>query len=136
MPATFDLEVVSADRTVFKGPVVSVVLPGMDGYLGVLFGHAPLITALGIGEIVITLPDKQEMVIAVSGGFAEVVPQKTVILADSAELANEIDIERARLALQRAEERLRTPGEDTDVDRARTALMRAANRLRVAERIH
>ena len=132
MAATFDVEVVAADRTVYNGPAVSLVLPGVDGYLGVLRGHAPLVTALGIGEITITLPNNQTQVIAVSGGFAEVLPQKVVVLADAAELSDEIDIERARLARERAEERLHVPGESTDVDRARTALMRALNRLKVA----
>ncbi len=134
MPATFDLEVVAADRTVFKGPAISVVLPGADGYLGVLHGHAPLVTALTIGEITITLPDNQQKIIAVSGGFAEVLQQKTVILAEAAELAEEIDIERARQAQQRAEERLRTAAENIDVDRAKIALLRAINRLQVATR--
>ncbi len=136
MPATFEVEVVAADRTVFKGPAVSLVLPGVDGYLGVLHGHAPLVTALAIGVITITQPDNHLEIIAVSGGFAEVLQQKTIILADAAELAAEIDIERARLAQQRAEERLRTasPGENIDVERARIALLRAINRLHAAER--
>jgi len=134
MTSTFDLAVVAADRTVFAGSAVSVVLPGTDGYLGVLPGHAPLITALAIGEISITLPDNQKKIIAVSGGFAEVLQQKTVILADAAELAEEIDIERAHQARQRAEECLRTPGENIDVEHVKISLLRALNRLQVASR--
>lgn len=135
MPNRYDVEVVAADRKLFSGEAVSLVAPGADGYFGVLRGHAPLVAALTTGEVAITPPDNRPVVyLAVSGGFIEVTPERVVILADTAELATEIDIERARQAKERAEERLAAATEDMDVTRAQTALMRALNRLRVAGR--
>ena len=134
MAAIYEVVVVSADRQLFCGPAVSLVAPGVDGYFGVLAGHAPLIAALGIGELDITSPDGTELAIAIEGGFVEVTPDRVEILADAAELAEDIDIERARLAAQRAEELLREKSTDVNFDRAQLALLRALNRLRVAER--
>ncbi|HEY3418723.1 MAG TPA: ATP synthase F1 subunit epsilon, partial [Armatimonadota bacterium] len=131
MPSTFDVQVVAADRQIFLGPAVSVVVPALDGYLGILRGHAPLYAALTVGVITIQLPDTSTpLLIAVSGGFVEVSPEKTLVLADAAELAEDIDLERAEQSKQRAEERLRSGGPDTDLDRAKAALLRALNRLR------
>ncbi len=135
MAHPFEVEVVAADRKVFSGQAVSLVAPGVDGYLGVLSGHAPLMSALGVGTITITPPSGTPVAIAVSGGFIQVTSDHVTILADSAELASDIDIERARLALARAEERLHTAGESIDVERAKAALLRALNRLRVAQSI-
>lgn len=132
MAATFDVEVVAADRKLFTNKAVYLVAPGIDGYFGVLRGHAPLLAALGIGELTITPENGQPILFALAGGFAEVTGDHVVILADSAELAEDIDIERARLAKQRAEERLHAPAVDINVDRAQAALLRAINRLRVA----
>jgi len=131
MAHAFDIEVVAVDHKVYTGQAVSVTIPGADGYFGVLSGHAPLIASLGVGMITITPPSGQPVVLAVSGGFAEVVNDHVTILAETAELAEQIDVERARQALERARERL-AGKEGTDVDRARAALMRALNRLRVA----
>lgn len=128
------VEVVAADHKVFTGQAESVVIPGTNGYFGVLHGHAPMISGLAIGEVDVIPPDRAPMVsIAVSGGFVEVTPDRVVILAESAELAQDIDLERARQAVDRAENRLREREEATDIDRARIALQRALNRLRVAE---
>jgi F-type H+-transporting ATPase subunit epsilon len=132
MPHPFNIEVVAVDRKVFTGQAVSVTIPGADGYFGVLSGHAPLIAALGVGVITITPPDNTPVLLAVAGGFAEVTQHGVTILAESAELAREIDIERARQALDRARGRLAGGEEGTDVDRARIALLRALNRLRAA----
>ena len=130
----FTVDVVAADRKLFSGEAVSLVVPGIDGYFGVLREHAPLVGALKVGEISITPPDnKPSILIAVSGGFVEVKPDHVTILADAAELAEEIDIERARMAKERAEQLLQARDENIDVDRAQTALARAVNRLRVAE---
>lgn len=131
-----DIEVVAADRKLFVGKAVSMVIPGVDGYFGVLHGHAPLVAALGIGELDITRPDDGSKVrIAIAGGFAEVMPDRVVVISDAAEMAEQIDIERARQAKERAEARLAVviaAGADTDVDRAKVALMRAINRLKIA----
>lgn len=131
----FLVEVVSADRKLYSGEAVSLTAPGAAGYFGVLRGHAPMVAALTYGELDITPSDNRPVVsLAVSGGFIEVAPDRVVILTDSAELADEIDIERARIAKERAEERLRAGGDDVDVTRAQAALLRAINRLHVVER--
>ena len=133
MAHPFDVEVVAADRKVFTGQAVSLVAPGADGYLGILHDHAPLITSLAVGAItIVTAENQPPIIIAISGGFMEVTGDKVIILADTAEMAQDIDIERARLALERAEGRLRGAEEGTDVDRAKAALLRALNRLRIA----
>ncbi len=133
MAHPFDIEVVSADHMLYTGDADSVIIPGEDGYFGVLAGHAPLISSLQIGEITITPPTGEEpIVIAVHGGFAQITSEKVLILADAAELAEHIDVERAEKARQRAEERIMAPGGNIDVDRAQIALLRALNRLKAA----
>jgi len=134
MPSVFRIEVVAADHKVFTGDAVSVTIPGIDGYFGVLRGHAPLVSAIAVGVVTIRPTENREpIVLAVSGGFTEVTGDHVVILADSAELTSEIDIERARIAKARADERLRVAGTDIDVDRAKLALLRAINRLKTIE---
>jgi F-type H+-transporting ATPase subunit epsilon len=134
MAHLFQVEVVAADRMLFQGEVESMVIPGADGYFGVLYGHAPLVAALSIGMLTITAPgQKTPTEIALAGGFVEVTPTKVIVLADAAELTSEIDAERARIAKERAEERLRSGG-DIDFDRAQAALLRAVNRLKAAGR--
>jgi len=125
------VEIVSADRKVYNGNAVSVVIPGSAGYFGVLHGHAPLISTLAIGLLELRATgNAAPTVFAISGGFVEVTPDKVVVLADSAESTVEIDAERAKLAATRAEERLRLVGPDIDYERAQAALLRAINRLR------
>lgn len=137
MPPIFTVDVVAADRKLFSGEVTSVVIPGVDGYFGVLRSHAPLVSALTTGEIDIATPDgRPNTVIAISSGFAGVTHDHVLILADAAELAGEIDIARAEQARERAERRLHDAHDDIDIDRARAALSRAINRLRVANRGH
>jgi len=132
MPEPFEIEVVAVDHKVYAGPAVSATIPGADGYFGVLTGHAPLIAVLGIGMVTITPPAGPPVVLAVSGGFAEVTQTHVTLLAETAELAHEIDVERARQAMERARVRLAGTEKGTDIDRARIALLRALNRLRVA----
>jgi len=134
MPAPFSLRVVTQDRTVFSGQVTSLVAPGVEGYLGVMAHHAPMLTGLAPGELHFVITEGDTKVYAISGGFLQVAGNEAVVLVDSAESPEEIDIERARQAVARAEQRLHAPPTGTDVDRARAALMRALNRLRVAER--
>lgn len=136
MAHSFDVEVVAADHQVYAGKTVSVVAPAVDGYLGILSGHAPLVAALGVGEVVITPPGNEKPVeIAVSGGFVRVEHDTVIILADTAELAAQIDIERAEQARVRAEARLtERQRTDIDFDRAQASLARAINRLRIARR--
>jgi F-type H+-transporting ATPase subunit epsilon len=132
--ATLKLEVITAERQVFSDEVNTVVAPGVDGELGILPHHAPLITMLKPGELLIR-KDGQETYLFVSGGFLEVRPDKIIILADACERCEEIDIERAEAAKQRAEERLKTHIPEVDMARAQAALLRSLVRLKVAERI-
>ena len=107
--------------------------PGKNGYLGVLPGHAPLITELAVGEITYQSSGKTHC-LAVAWGFAEVLPDKVTVLAETAELAGEIDVKRAQEAKKRAEERLASGKTDIDYHRADSALRRAETRLEVAEK--
>lgn len=135
MPPSFALEVITPDRTVFSGAVVSVVAPGSEGYLGVLANHAPLITTLTIGEAHATTADGDEIYFAVNDGFFQVADNRAILLADSAERADEIDVERAEAARQRAQQERaahRQRRDDVRFARAEAALRRALNRLHVA----
>jgi F-type H+-transporting ATPase subunit epsilon len=132
--ATIKLEVITAERQVFSDDVNTVVAPGVDGELGILPHHAPLITMLKPGEV-LARKDSQETYLFVSGGFLEVRPDKIIILADACERCEEIDIERAEAAKHRAEERVKTRTPDVDMARAQAALLRSLVRLKVAERI-
>lgn len=132
MADTFQLEIVTPDKLVVNEVAEEAQIPGKSGYLGILPGHAPLITELGVGEISYRTPGGTRY-LAVAWGFAEVLPEKVTILAESAERAADIDKERARKAQQRAEDRLKQGGE-LDYDRAASALQRATSRLEVAEK--
>jgi F-type H+-transporting ATPase subunit epsilon len=132
MAETLQLEIVTPERLVEKDTVSEVQIPGKDGYFGVLPGHAPLITELGVGEIRYR-GDGMEYRLAVAWGFAEVLPNKVTILAETAERANEIDLERARKAKQAAEERLHAADEEVETDKALNQLARAETRIAVAE---
>ncbi|MBM4458833.1 MAG: F0F1 ATP synthase subunit epsilon [Chloroflexi bacterium] len=127
-------DVVSVERTVFSDDVDMVLAPGIEGQLGILPHHAPLMTALAPGELIIRRAGQDDLSMVVGGGFMEVRPDRVTILADSAERAEEIDIARAEAARQRAQERLteRPPG--VDLVRAEHALRRSQIRLKVARR--
>jgi F-type H+-transporting ATPase subunit epsilon len=131
--ATLKLEVITAERQVFADDVNIVVAPGIEGELGILPHHAPLMTILKPGELLIR-KDGNETYMAISGGFLEIRPDKVIILADACERAEEIDITRAEEAKHRAEERLKTHPPGLDIARAQAALLRSLIRLRVAER--
>jgi F-type H+-transporting ATPase subunit epsilon len=130
--ATFPLELVTPERLMFSEQVQAVRAPGIDGSFGVLAHHAPLLTELTTGMIKVTLSNGGEEFIATTGGFMQVSRDKVIILADTAELATEIDVERARLALERARQMLALPGELT-ADEVREMAERAQNRIRVAQ---
>ncbi len=131
MPS-LQVEIVTAERIVFTGEATAVVVPGSEGQLGILPFHAPLMTSLAPGELIVR-NENQETVMAVSGGFIEVRPDRVIILADQAERAEEIDIERALAARKRAEERVGK--EEFDAARVEASLRRALIRLQVAERL-
>jgi len=130
---TTRLDVVTAEREVFSDEVDEVIAPGVEGQLGILPHHAPLMTMLLPGELLIK-KGGEEFYLAISGGFIEARPDRIIVLADAAERVEEIDIARAEEAKRRAEARLaeRPPG--VDMARAEAALRRSLIRLRVAER--
>lgn len=128
------LEVATPSRSLIAEQVDEVVVPGIEGYFGVLPGHAALLTTLGIGELTYRI-GRDERHAAVSGGFCEVRNDKVIVLADTAELPVEIDRARAERARERAEQRLAgRGGDDIDYARAAAALARALIRLQVAAR--
>jgi F-type H+-transporting ATPase subunit epsilon len=129
----FKLSVVTPERPYFEADCRSVVLPGSEGYLGVLTDHAPLLTALAPGRLKVVDAANQERVFAISGGFFEVSHNHATVLADAVEEPGQIDVERARQALERARERLREHAAGLDVVRAELAALRARNRLEIAE---
>ncbi|HEX3178406.1 MAG TPA: F0F1 ATP synthase subunit epsilon [Methylomirabilota bacterium] len=134
MAERLTLELATPTRMVVAETVDEVVVPGSEGYFGVLPGHAPLLATLGIGELTYR-SGREERHVAVSGGFAEVRNDKVIVLADSAETPQDIDRARAERARERAEQRLsgRTQ-EEVDYTRAAAALARALARLQVAGR--
>ena len=128
------LEVVTPDRLVLSTEAEVVVCPGAEGQFGVLPGHIPFLSALEIGEMYYKAGGKTEY-LAVSGGFAEVTGEKVTIVAESAEVGREIDVERAKRALERAEKRLAAAKtENIDWARAEAALRRSLVRAKVAGR--
>jgi len=126
-------EIVTAERVVYSDEVDIVVAPGIEGQLGILPHHASLMTMLQPGELMVR-KGSEEHSIFVSGGFMEVHGNKVVVLADTAERAEEIDISRAEAAKRRAEERMVHPPTEVDLARTQAALLRSMMRLKVAEK--
>ena len=133
MADTFQLEIVTPEKMVVRDVAEEMQIPGKDGYLGILPGHAPLITELAVGEITYR-KDNQTRRLSVAWGFAEVLPDKVTILAETAERAEEIDPNRAQEAKQRAESHLGTCNTEEDVTRIAGDLKRADTRLAVASK--
>ena len=130
LPDALTLEVVTPERAVVRESVAEVQLPGRAGYLGILPGHTPLLTRLATGALSYR-QGAQTRRLAVSGGFAEVLPDRVIVLADAAERADEIDSARARAALAAAEKQL-SGGPGTDWEAVQQAIARARTRLEVA----
>jgi len=128
------IELVTPDRSVVHEEVDEVQIPGAQGYLGVLPGHTPLLTTLQVGELWFR-QGEEKVFVSVAFGFAEILPDRVIVLAQLAERAEEIDIARAEAAQARARERLNTPTAQVDFERARIALMKALIRLQVASRV-
>ncbi len=133
MAETFELEIVSPERLLVREPAEEVQIPAKNGYIGVLPGHAPLITEMEVGELSYKAAGVTSY-IAVSWGFAEVLPNRVTVLAAAAERAEDIDVKRAEEAKARAEQRLSSTDGTIDTDRALKALKRAEVRLQVAQR--
>src|SRR5919197_494605 len=127
LPTSIDLQIVTPDRLLVREQVDEVEIPGSEGYFGVLPGHTPLLAALSVGELWYR-KGQEKTYLAIAYGFAEVLPDRVSILAQLAERAEEIDIDRAEAARKRAAERLDQKS-DVDYERARTALMKSMTRL-------
>jgi F-type H+-transporting ATPase subunit epsilon len=130
---TIKLDIVTAERIVFSDEVDIVIAPGKEGELGILPHHSPLMTTLSSGELV-ARKSGEEFSLAISGGFLEVQPDRVIILADSAERAEEIDIARADAAIKRAKEQMTASSSQIETAQAEAALRRAIIRMGVAER--
>jgi F-type H+-transporting ATPase subunit epsilon len=132
MANTFQLEIVTPSRLLVKDAAEEAQIPGLSGYLGILPGHAPLITELAVGVITYKASGATHT-LSVAWGFMEVLPDKVTILAETAERPQEIDVERAEKAKDRAEQRLKSSDPQVDYPRAEDALQRAETRLNVAK---
>jgi F-type H+-transporting ATPase subunit epsilon len=128
----FSLEIIAPDRVVLRGEAGGVSAPGTQGGFQILFNHAPLLSTLSAGRLTVRDTAGAATVFATSGGYLEVHANKVVVLVDSAERASDIDLERARAARERAEQRLKSHDPTVDIVRAEAALERALNRLRCA----
>jgi F-type H+-transporting ATPase subunit epsilon len=135
LPQNIHLEIVTPERQLFSGLVDDVTVPSSTGYLGILPGHAPLLAELGIGEVCYTVAGRKEYMFC-SWGFVEVLPERVVVLAQTAEPASEIDENRAQQAKSRAEQRLGSKDAGMDFARAQLALLRAMSRLGAAKHTH
>ena len=133
MAGNIRLEVVTPQKEVVKEEAQIVMAPGVLGEFGVLIGHTPFMTALNVGTIRYTDAQGQEHSVFVSGGFAEALPDKVTVLAESAEKSQDIDIDRAKAAMERAQKRLADKAADIDYLRAEMALKRALHRIQLAE---
>ena len=133
MAKTFHLEIIATDRVFFKGEVEHLVITAIDGLLGILAGHEPLVTSLPTGELKY-LVDGEWKYAAISEGFIQVMPDSSIILAETCELPEEIDIKRAQEARERAEERLRQKQSIKEYYETQAALNRAMNRLKISQK--
>ncbi len=132
MARTLFVEIVTPDRRVFRGEALSIRAPGVEGSFEVLYNHAPMVAAITVGPLFVTTPSGERITFATSGGFVEVLGNRVTVLAETAEPASEIDVERARAAEQRALDRLHNAQSAEERAEAEAALERARNRLRIA----
>lgn len=128
------LEIVTPDRMLVSEEAEDITAPGFGGEFGVLPGHTPFLATLKPGEISYKSPSGNRKYLSISWGYAETRPEKVIILANTAERSEEIDLARAQNAFKRAEERLKTRSPDIDVERAELALARALARIQVVAR--
>jgi len=134
LPTKLTLEIVTPDKSLAREEVDEVQVPGSEGYLGILPGHTPLLATLKVGELWYRIGQEKHY-LAIAFGFVEVLPDRVTILAQIAERAQDIDVDRAEAAKRRAEERLAQPSAtNMDFERARIAMMKSLIRLQVASR--
>ena len=133
MANTFQLEIIATDRVFFRGECEHLVITAIDGLIGIMAGHEPLVTVLPTGELKYMTDGKWQYA-AISEGFIQVMPDKAVILADSCELPEEIDVKRAEQARERAEELMKQKQSIMEYYQTQAALNRAMNRLKVSQK--
>ena len=133
MSKTFHLEIIASDRVFFEGETEHLVITAIDGLIGIMACHEPLVTALPTGELKYMVNGKWQYA-AISEGFIEVMPDHAIILADTCELPEEIDVKRAEEARARAEERLRQKQSIKEYYQTQAALNRAMNRLKLSQK--
>ena len=133
MAENIRLEVVTPEKSVVSESAQIVMAPGILGEFGVLSGHTPFLTTLKTGALKYKDESGSERFVFVSSGFAEALPDRVTVLAESAERRKDIDVQRAKSAAQRAEERIQSGDKDLDPDRAKAALLRAISRLQLVE---
>ena len=134
LPSSLTFELVTPERAIVREAVDEVQIPGAGGYFGVLPGHTPLLATLQVGELWFR-QGSERFFVSVTFGFAEVLPDRVTVLAQIAERAEEVDVDRAEAAQQRAQARLDQRAADIDVERARIALLKSLARLRVATKV-
>jgi len=123
------LDIVTAEGSVYSGEVNAISAPGIEGELGILSYHAPLLTLLQPGELRIQIKGEEDLYLAVGGGFLEVMSNGVIVLADTVERSDEIDEQRAEEAFKRAEERINNPDEGLDLQRAIASMKRSKIRI-------
>lgn len=133
MAESIRLEVVTPEKSVVSESAQIVMAPGSMGEFGVLTGHTPFLTTLKTGALKYKDESGRERFVFVSSGFAEALPDRVTVLAESAERRKDIDVQRAKSAVERAEKRIQSGGKDVDYIRAKTALLRAISRIQLAE---
>ena len=133
LPSHLALEIVTPDRAVVHDKVDEVEIPGADGYFGVLPGHTPMLALLAVGQLWYR-KGSEKTLLSIGTGVVEVMPDRVIIIARTAEKAEEIDLDRAKAALQRAEQRLAARARDLDLERAHLALLKAMTRIYIATR--
>jgi len=132
----FDLTVLTLEKPFFNGSVYSVIIPGADGYFQILSNHAPLISLVQPGVVEIEQREGNKEIFAISGGFFEISHNKATLIADAFEKASDIDYQRAVISLENAQARLNSGENQVDIERARLAVKRAKNRIKIYQQTH
>ncbi len=128
----FNLSIVTPEKIFYENEVASLIAPGIEGYLGILTNHAPLITAITPGKVTVKNESEEIITMSVSEGFLEVSANTATLLVDAVEYASDIDLDRAKEAIERATRRMSDKAGSIDIPRLRKAVERAKNRLRIA----
>lgn len=132
---SFKLQIITPNKVIFQDEASSVSAPGTQGGFQILYNHAPFISTIKVGELKVKDRNGRDLLFATSGGFVEAKDNTVVVLAETAESASEIDVQRAKAANERATKRIHAKDRDIDLERARHSMLRSLNRLRVASKV-